>query len=77
MYQRHWVLINYRDINEKLLKIQALTRIDKNIKLGNGRGVEKDGVMSDVRDLHILPDLTVVAILHALFEGRPGVHLDG
>ena len=61
----------------KNLKIPALTGIDKGIELGNGRGVKKDGSMSHVRDLHVLPDLTVVAILHTLFEGRPGVHLYG
>ncbi|NDA63586.1 MAG: hypothetical protein EBX50_16360 [Chitinophagia bacterium] len=61
----------------KNFKIPALTGIDKGIELGNGSGVKKDGGMSHVRDLHVLPDLTVVAILHALFEGRPGVHLYG
>ena len=55
----------------------ALTGIDKGIELSNGRGVKKDGGVSHVRDFHVLPDLTIVAILHALFEGRPGVHLDG
>ncbi len=54
-----------------------LPGIDEGIELGNGGGVMKDGGVSHVRDFHVLPDLTVVAILHALFEGRPGVHLDG
>ena len=61
----------------KNFKIPALTGIDKGIELRNSRGVKKDGGVSHVRDLHILPDLTVVAILHALFESRPGVHLYG
>ena len=60
-----------------LSKATDSSGIDKGIELGNGRGIQKDGGVSHIRDLHKLPDLTVVAILHALFKGRPGVHLDG
>jgi len=60
-----------------LSKATDSSGIDKGVELRNSLSILKNGSVSKVGNFDELPYQAIAAILHALFEGGPGIHLNG